>query len=68
MGNLFSGNDRAAHPPPQLAPLPPVPTIDDARLRTQNADAMARRRGRRASVLTGGGVEEPTAKKTLIGS
>ena len=65
MSGIFGGKPDA---PPPLPPPPPVPTIDEARLRAENADAMARRRGRRASVLTGGGVEEPTAKKTLIGS
>ena len=41
----------------------------DARLRAEAPDAANRKRGRRSSVLAGAeGVEEPTKKKTLIGS
>lgn len=67
MGFLFGGKPSAPPPP---APPPPVPTIDTARQRREAADASARKRGRSASVLTGpeGVPEEPTAKKTLIGS
>lgn len=67
MGFIFPSKPAAPPPPP---PPPPVPTIDAARERRDAADAAARKRGRAASVLTGpeGVAEEPTAKKTLIGT
>ena len=66
MGPLFGSKPES---PPPVPPPPPVPTIDDAKLRAEAADAANRKRGRRASVLAGAeGVEEPTKKKTLIGS
>jgi len=55
----------AAPPPP-----PPAPTIDEAARRRQAADAMSRKRGQAASVLTGpeGVGPTPVQTKTLIGS
>lgn len=47
------------------------PTIDEARLRAQEADAFRRKRGRRASILTGPegvGPTQAVAQKTLIGT
>jgi len=66
MGSIFGGDKPDSPPPPP--PLPPVPTLDESKMRQQSADEARRRKGRRASVLTGEGVEEPSAKKTLIGS
>lgn len=68
MGSIFGG-DKPESPPP-VPPPPPVPTIDDAKLRAQSADEARRRRGRRASVLTGdeGVGDTPTSSRTLIGS
>lgn len=73
MGSIFGGGKQSSPPPPPppppITPPPPVPTTDEASMRAESADALAKRRGRRASVLTGDtGVEEPTKKKTLIGS
>jgi len=47
-----------------------VPTIDNARARQQSDDALRRKRGRQASVLTGpeGVGSSPVGTKTLIGS
>lgn len=66
--NLFSPKAPAAPPPP--APPPPVPTIDKARERIDQQDALTRKRGARASVLTGpdGVGATPVGTKTLIGS
>lgn len=65
MGSLFGGGKPPPPPPP-----PPVPTTDQARLRAEQSNALARKRGRAASVLTGPtGVDTPpTSKPTLIGS
>lgn len=56
MGSIFSPS-----PPPPPPPPPPLPTRDDPEVREAERRerlAAARRRGRRATILTGGrGVE-----------
>lgn len=49
---------------------PQTPTIDEARRRSEQSDAMKRRRGRRASILTGdtGVGYTPIAQRSLLGS
>jgi hypothetical protein len=62
--------------PPDLSPLVAAlrgnapPTIDQARLRMEQSDATRRRRGRRASILTGpeGVAATPVGQRTLIGT
>lgn len=68
MAGLFGSKSPAPPPPPP--PPPPVPTIDKARQGRDQADLLARRRGARASVLTGpeGVGATPVGVKTLIGS
>lgn len=68
MSSLFSPKTPAAPPPPP--PPPPTPTIDKARERRDQQDMLARRRGAKASVLTGpeGVASTPVGTKTLIGS
>ena len=68
MEMLFGSPNVQAPPPPP--PPPPVPTIDKAAERRQAADALARKKGHAASVLTGpeGVGATPLQTKTLIGS
>lgn len=49
---------------------PQTPTIDEARRRAEQADAQRRKRGRRASILTGdtGVGATPISQRTLLGS
>jgi len=71
MGSIFGGGSRdTPDPPPPPPPPAPVPTLDEAKMRQQSADDVRRRRGRRASVLTGdeGVSDTPTTTRTLIGS
>lgn len=52
-------------PPP---PPPPPPTIDEAAMRSEEADKLRRRRGRLASIFAGNaGGPTPTATKSLTG-
>lgn len=68
MSGLFSSPKIPAPPPPQAPP--PVPTMDNARQRQRDMDALAGRRGRAAMILTGptGDLAPPTTgTKTLLG-
>ena len=49
---------------------PQTPTLDEARRRAEQSDALRRKRGRRASILTGDSGVGPTpiSQRTLIGS
>jgi hypothetical protein len=70
MEAIFGGGQDVQTPTPP-APPPPAPTIDEARRRREQTDAMSRKRGRQASVFTGpDGVQgpQPVATKTLVGS
>lgn len=71
--------DLPAPPPPlDLSPIVAAlrgpqtasPTIDQARLRLEQSDALRRKRGRRASILTGpeGVGATPIGQRTLIGT
>lgn len=65
MGSLFKPKV------PKVEPLPPPPTIDEARTAAETRDQMLRRRGRRSTILAGeAGAVAPgsVAKTTLIGS
>ncbi len=65
MSGLFSKPNIPAPVQP-----PPPPTVDEARAAVETRDQLVKRRGRRASVLTGdGGAASPTVgKPSLIGS
>lgn len=72
MGAIFGGSKPATVAPPPPLPERTDPSIEDARKRAQLA--ASRRRGRRATVLTGGqgvtdvaNVDQPQAK-TKLGS
>ena len=68
MGSLFS-----PPAPPAPPPLPPLPTRDDpdlARRRREEEQALRRRMGRRATILTGAlgdPAPAPLSRKTLLG-
>lgn len=70
VGNLLGLS--APKPPPIITQnVPEPPTIDEARMATESRDEMLRRRGRRATILTGPmGVSNTgaTQKTTLIGN
>lgn len=51
VGNLLAPPSVAPPPPPPAPPV--VPTIDNARQAAMAADALAARKGRAASILTG---------------
>lgn len=55
---------------PKTANIPPPPVIEDTAGREQDtADALRRRKGRAASILSGGDAGVPlTAGKTLLGA
>lgn len=69
MGGLFGGNSYTPKdPPPPPAPAP-APTMDNARQSRQKQDDVIARRGRAASILTGGGdTSVLTGTKQLLGS
>ncbi len=70
VGGLFGGGNAVVAPPPP-APPPPAPQISDASRRAQEeADALARKRGRSSTVKTGpdGVGDTPIQVKTLVGS
>lgn len=53
---------------PAQQPLPPPPVIEDTAAKQQEAyDALRRRKGRAASILSDGATPQ-TATKTLLGS
>lgn len=68
--NLLGGGQQQVQAPPPPAPPPPVPTVSDVRARRNVVDAMAKKKGQAASVLTSpeGVGATPTQTKTLIGS
>lgn len=68
MEKIFGGGPSIPPPPPIPEP-PPAPTIDDATKARENEDALRRRKGRAATVLTGSaGAGAPrTATKALLG-
>lgn len=69
MASLFS-TPKIPAPPPVPAPAP-VPTIDDAAVSQRQQDALLKRRGRAATILTGpqGDLSAPpVSAKTLLGS
>ena len=54
---------------PAMQPLPPPPVIEDTAAKEQEAyDALRRRRGRAASLVSGNGPAPQTAAKVLLGS
>lgn len=65
-GDALGFNDKIKMPPPP----PGVPTIDDAAENQSQRDAMRRRRGRAASILTSptGVGSTPVGSKTLLGA
>lgn len=68
MSGLFS--KPKAPPPPQIIEAPKAPVVDQSVIDRQQADTLARRRGRAATVMAGssGAVESGSlAKKSLLG-
>lgn len=69
MSGIFSKPDMP--PPPRPIEMPRAPTVDQTTVERDRADMMRRRRGRAATVLTGGdtgGVAAGSvATKTLLG-
>lgn len=67
MSALFDSPD----PPKPATPIapPPAPTLDDAKVKQQSNDDIARRRGRAAAILTGpsGDLTTPPTKQTTLG-
>jgi len=72
MGGIFGGGGSSQPSPPPPPPAPtPAPTIDTARQAQQSRDAVAGRRGRAATILTGaqGDLSAPTTgTKQLLGN
>jgi hypothetical protein len=67
MGGLFS-KPKVPKPPP-VVPPPPTPMLDDAgEGARREAEAMAKRKGRAASILTGGDAAAPMTTSTKLGS
>lgn len=67
MGGLFS-KPKVQAPPPVMAP-PPVPEMQDAGAAArEEAVQMSKRRGRAASILTGGEAGAPITTKTKLGA
>lgn len=63
MGGLFSKPKT-----PKVAMPPPTPVIDESAKERAERDALARRRGRRATVIAGATGSPQTKTKTLLGS
>lgn len=63
MGGLF-GKPKT----PQVVMPPPTPVVDESAKERSERDALARRRGRRATVIAGAAGAPKTASKTLLGS
>lgn len=65
MSGLFGGSKTPAAP----APLPPVPTIDEAARERDVNDAMRKRKGRLAAIYAGktASASSGAATKTLTG-
>lgn len=56
--------------PPKSASLPkppPMPTLDDAKIREENLSTLRRRRGRASTMLADPAGPQQTATKTLLG-
>jgi hypothetical protein len=53
---------------PEIPEVPPVPTIDDAKIQRQESDRIRKRRGVLANVFAGSGASAPmVGTKTLMG-
>lgn len=63
MGGLFGKPDT-----PKVSTPPPTPIIDESARERAERDALARRRGRRQTVIAGNREAPQTATTTLLGS
>lgn len=69
MGGMFSKPKVAPPPPPPIMTPPPVPEMADANAAAREESVqMAKRRGRAASILTGGNASAPMTTKTKLGA
>lgn len=64
MSGLFGGGAKAA----PVAPPPPVPQVDDATSKMNEADKAARRQGRKSTILTSDGGLPDLGSTTVTGS